>query len=150
MSDDKKSSINWGGIGKGLLAGGAIIAGIAIVCPGMLSGVVETLGKIGTAAPEVVKAEPGIVENALSGVTSAIGSGIGAVVTKIAGVALAVTGINYLMSDKTNNAEEHGQRYAEAKESFALREDMRKMQAVMVTRMQNAGQDVGAAAPARA
>ena len=153
-AEHEKSSINWGGIGKGILAGGAIIAGIAIVCPGMLTGVVEGLSKIGTAAPAAVAAEPGMVENAISGFTggiaSMIGKGITSIALKVAGVALVVTGANYLMSDKsTSNAEEHATRHAEAKESFALREDMRKMQAVMVARMQNAGQEIPAATTGR-
>ncbi len=143
----KESSINWGGLTKGLLAGGAIIAGIAIVCPGCLSGIADALSKIG--APVAGKAAPSLVENGVDYIKSGVGSMLGTVIAKVAGVALAVTGIKYLLSDKPNNAAEHATQYHEAQESFALREDMRKMQAVMASRMQAAGHEPAAGAPAR-
>lgn len=157
-----ESSINWGTVGKSLLAGGAVIAGIAIVCPGMLTGVAETLAKIGATdkgAQEIAKV--GGFEKAMvalgSGVNAvrdslvaAVGRGVGTIITKVAGLVIGYKGIQYLLSDKSDpsNAQEHAERFHEARESFALREDMRKMQAVMVARMQAAGQGVGAAGPA--
>ena len=147
MSDEHKSSINWGGLTKGLLAGGAIVAGIAICCPSMLTGAMETLSKIGTAAPEIAKADPSLVERGISGLTSAIGSGLGTLLTKIAGLAIAITGVSYLLSEKKeSNAGEHAARHHEAKESFALREEIRSMQNKMQTRMQLAGHNPAGAA----
>jgi|GEM_PF-6729796 len=132
MSDgQEKKSINWGGLIKGLAAGAAIIAGVMLVAPGLIPGIAEGLGGLFS-----------------GGASPALTEGIGLVITKVAGAAMAITGLSYLFSDKSgaDNASRHAEHHAEAKESFAIREDMRKMQAVMMARMQANGHQPAMAA----
>lgn len=143
MSDDdkgEKSSFKWGGLIKGILAGAAVLVGIELVSDGLISGLFSGVGSGGG------EAIGSFLKDSLSG--------IGDIIPKIAGVALGAVGLSYLFSDKSQaeNTERHSQQYAEAKESFAVREDMRKMQAVMMARMKASGAAVGAGAeiqPAR-
>jgi hypothetical protein len=127
MSDEQgKKSINWGGLIKGLAAGAAVVAGVMLVAPGLLPSIVEGIsGMIGSTG----------------GGASFLSSGVGEVITKVAGAAMAITGLSYLFGGKSDgdNADRHSQQYHEAKESFAIREDMRKMQAVMTARMAASG-----------
>lgn len=125
MSDEQGRKINWGGLIKGLAAGLAVVAGVMLVAPGLIPSIAEGIGGMFSSA----------------GGSTFLTEGIGAVITKVAGAAMAFTGLRYLLSDKSEseNAERHAQAYHEAKESFAIREDMRKMQAVMLARMQAAG-----------
>ncbi|NBO17926.1 MAG: hypothetical protein EBV03_01635 [Proteobacteria bacterium] len=96
-------------------------------------------------AEKIDAAKPGIVENTMGAITGGITKGIGAVIAKVVGGVIAVMGINHLINGKssTNNSQEHAERFAEQKESFAIREDIRKMQAVMMARMQAAGHEQG-------
>lgn len=131
---NKESSINWGGLAKGILAGAAVVAGVVLVAPGLLGGLVEGVQNIGTSLAGTADTEP-----------NAAAQTLGWLVKKAAGIALAVTGASYLLSGGSGgNEAEHASRHQEARESFALREDMRKMQAVMMARMQAAGQDPAA------
>jgi hypothetical protein len=154
---------NWGGLTTGLLAAGAIIGGAMLVCPGTVSDIGEKLGNIGSAPPVQ---EPGMLENAgkwLSGswagqATGAVGegaswingkvmSGIATLLIKAAGVVGIALGVNHLINGKSggDNAKAHAEQHAEQKESFAIREDIRKMQSVMKMRMQAAGHMSGQA-----
>lgn len=142
MSEHKKSSTNWNGLAKGILAGGAIIAGLVLVAPGTMTGVWESITKIGAET-----AKDGVEPEAMWGGESFIGKTVmpfltglaGSVITKIGGIALAITGLCYLTSEKkNNNAEELGARHAEAKEAYTLREDIRRTQAKMQIRMSEA------------
>ncbi|MBY0408048.1 MAG: hypothetical protein K2Q01_10175 [Rickettsiales bacterium] len=137
---ENKSSINWGGIVKTALAAGAILIGIELVSEGTIGKVVETISKIGDKAPVPKPEEAGWIARNFGGLNSAIGDGIGKVLLKIGGIAMAITGISYLLGSKGSDHEkQHAERYHEARESFALREDMRKMQTVMQMRMQAQG-----------
>lgn len=89
-------------------------------------------------------AKPNMVERGVGAVTAFIGKGIGSLIAKVAGGVIAVMGLNYLVNGKSsgdNHAQEHAERFAEQKEAFAVREDIRRMQAVMVARMQAAGHE---------
>lgn len=83
------------------------------------------------------------VGGAASSIGGGIASGIGKVLLKIGGIALAITGVTHLLSSKSNahSSEEQETNHRQAKESFALREEIREMQAVMTARMQAAGQN---------
>lgn len=136
MSEDNgKKSINWGGLVKNLAAGAAVVAGVMLVCPGLLPGIVEGVGSL-------------FKEGAMPAISPVIGDAI----RIVAGAAMSITGLSYLFSGSkdSENAERHSQHYQEAKESFAIREDMRKMQTIMMARMQASGhQPAMAAQPAR-
>lgn len=142
MSDQQqKSSINWGGLTKGLLATGAIVAGVEMVFPGMMSGMADSISKIGAEAAPTP--DPSFVEKGVGAVVGGFGKAIGTVAIKIGGIALAIMGVTHLVSHKSDrdNAAEHAQNRAERQESFALREDIRRAQATMMARMQSAGHD---------
>ena len=129
MSDDEQGgkSFNWGGLVKGILAGAAVVAGIELIAPGTVSGIISSLSTT-----------PG----STVGLKSLI-EGIGPTLRIIAGAAMSLTGLSYLLSDSSQNenAERHAQTHHEAKESFAIREDMRKMQTVMMARMKASGHE---------
>ena len=88
-------------------------------------------------------AKPNLIERGVGAITGGITNTIGNLIAKVAGGVIAVMGLNYLVNGKapSNNSGEHAERYAEQKESFAIREDIRKMQAVMMARMQAAGHE---------
>lgn len=138
-----KSSINWGGLCKGLLAGAAIVVGVEMVCPGTVSGILGSMKDMGSGIGKLFTSGGGaptgeVAKEAGNWMTS----GIGWLVTKVAGAVAVVMGANYLLSDKKESHEtQRAQQHHEARESFALREDMRKMQAVMVARMQASGHE---------
>jgi hypothetical protein len=136
--DDQGGTFNWGGLVKGILAGVAIVAGVEMIAPGTVSGIIGAFGSSGgPAAGESLK---GIIE------------GIAPVVRWIAGAAMVATGISAMLGDhSSDNADRHAQAHSEARESFAVREDMRKMQAVMMARMKAAGHEpaLAVSAPGR-
>ena len=131
MGDDQQGGkINWGGLVKNILAGAAIVVGVEMVMPG-------TFSAIASAFPSAVPSTGGTM------FSSATMEGIGLIIQKVAGAVIAGMGLSYLFSDGTQNenSDRHAERYSEAKESFALREDMRKQQAVMIARMKAAGHE---------
>ena len=132
MSDDQ--GINWGGLVKGILAGAAVVAGIALATTGSLSG-------LGNLLSGMMASTPGGGSSTLPLVIEKIGD----VLPRVIGAMIAFTGASYLFSDgssnQNENAQRHSEHYTEAKESFAAREDMRKMQAVMMARMKAAGHE---------
>ena len=135
----ENSSVNWGGLTKDILAGAAIVAGACIVFPGLAGGLVAALAAAGTA-----------LGAATSGAFAAgSGAGIGILLTKAFGVALAFMGASHF----SNKGEDNAPIFvapSESDASFAAREDMRKMQALMLMRMQAQGyQPAMATAPAR-
>ncbi len=139
------NGINWGGLIKGIVAGAAILVGVELVVPGLLAGAIAGIGGMFAASGGAAAASP-----ALTGAMS----GMGLVLTKAAGLALGGIGLSYLLSDKPSNSENggrHAQDFTEAKESFAAREDIRKMQTVMKMRMAASGHEPAAAmaAPGR-
>ena len=130
MSDDQ--GINWGGLVKGILAGAAVVAGIALATTGSLSGLGNFLSGMMAGNPGANSALPAVLEK------------IGDVLPRVIGAMIAFSGASYLFSDgssQNENAQRHSENYTEAKESFAAREDMRKMQAVMIARMKAAGHE---------
>lgn len=156
----------WGGLTNGLLAAGAIIGGAMLVCPGTMQSIGESIANIGTQAPPPPETPAGdsllqSAGNAISGAWKAVGgdvaveglgkgasavnnfvlSGISSLIVKAVGLVAIGMGVNHLVNGKPahDNAAEHAQRHAEQKESFAIREDIRKMQSVMAMRMQAAG-----------
>lgn len=140
MSDDEQGgkSFNWGGLVKGILAGVAIVAGVELILPGTVSGIIGAFGQS---------------SGGLDSFKSLV-EGLGPTVRVIAGGAMAAVGVSALFSDSSQNenAERHSLAHHEAKESFAIREDMRKMQTVMMARMKAAGHEPAmamAAQPAR-
>lgn len=130
MSDDENGgkSINWGGLVKGIIAGAAVVAGIFLIAPTTFTELFSGAGAGGTGIGESLK---GIVES------------LGPIARPLAGAAIATVGLTQLFSDGSSNenAERHSQAHHEAKESFAIREDMRKMQTVMMARMKAAGHE---------
>jgi hypothetical protein len=151
MEQDKgeKKSINWGGLAKGLIAGAAIVVGFALVCPGTTGSIIEGVKNFGQ------NVDGKGFMSALSdmfkpGESNWMSSSIGWLVTKVAGAAALIMGANYLLSDKKESHESgRAREHHEARESFALREDMRKMQAVMVARMQASGHEPAMAQQSR-
>ena len=145
MGDDSKSSVNWGQLGKNMLAGAAIVAGVMIVAPGAIPAVITALSSAATAAGAAftttgaATATAGTTTGVLAGAETWLASGIGALITKAVGIVAAVAGATYLLSDSKDTSDEGVGYRREEQESFAAREDMRKMQAVMIARMQAAG-----------
>ena len=131
MSDDGKT--NWGGLAKTILAGAAILIGVEMIAPGLISNIIPASLSTGSGSGM-------FTEEAMKG--------IGLIVQKVAGAVIAGIGLSYLFSDKSQNenAERHAEHFSEAKESFAVREDMRKMQTVMMARMKAAGHEPAMAA----
>lgn len=141
---DQSSGINWGGIVKGALAVGAVAVGVELMFPGTMKGLWENVSKLGEPAKQLAdgqKPEPSGLENFMSGVKNFLGTGIGEVILRVGGMVMAITGISYLLngSKKSDHEQERAGQYAEARESFQLREDIRKAQAVMMARMQASG-----------
>lgn len=138
MSD---SAIRWGGLIKNIAAGAAIVAGIALVAPSLIPDLIHGIGSLGSGTAGT--AAPLLSEGLLKG--------MGEVVRYALGAGLAITGLTYLFSDHNDNGERHAEAFTEARESFQIREDIRKMQAVMKIRMQAAGHEpaMAIAAPAQ-
>jgi|SRR5579884_2239971 len=133
MSHDhgqEKKSINWGGLIKGLLAGAAIVAGALMIAPAAATAITAAGTALGAGT---------IGGSTLTSLGGFMAEGLGWLITKVAGAGLAYAGISYLASDKQPETERHAEHYHEARESFAMREDMRKYQAVMMARMQANG-----------
>jgi hypothetical protein len=135
--DQKKSSINWGGLAKGLLAGAAIVAGVMIVCPQVIAPLITAVKSIVptiTAAGQTAASTPGV---AAAIEPNFFSQGIGSLIVRAAGAVMAFGGAHYLLSNKEESPHsERMQRAHEAQDSFAVREDMRRMQGLMVARMQ--------------
>jgi len=140
----KHSSINWGGLAKGILAGAAIVAGIALAFPGLATGVWQALGDLGVqlsktfASKAVEEGGKKAIEEVGKKVAtepSFLATSIVWLAQKIGGITLAVVGYKYLTSSKT----EMPHPSPEAEESFAIKEDMRKAQALMMLRMRAQG-----------
>jgi len=127
--NDQESSVNWGKLGKNLLAGAAIVVGACIVFPGLAGALLTGLGALGTS----------IGGMSIGTVSGEVTSGIGVLLTKAFGVALAAGGASYLLSDHGKHSAPSVEGPVEAPESYIAREDMRKMQAVMLARMQAQG-----------
>ena len=163
-------SINWGKLGKGVLAGAAIVAGALIVFPGLAGALVTGVAGIGgaataagasasaasaaagtTAAASTVVPLGTTVANWWAGTAVAHGlasatagatwmeAGIGALITKAIGVVAAVAGASYFLKKDDKEAAPDMGAKREEEQSFAVREDMRRMQALMVARMQATG-----------
>ncbi len=135
MSEEKKG-ISWGGLVKGLVATAAVVAGVELVFPGFVAGVIsaakdvgaaiaDKIGSVGTAAAE--KTTEAATTEAAPG---ALSKTVGWLATKIGGIVLAVTGVKYLTAEKEEAPE---------RESFAAQEDMKRMQALMMARMRAQG-----------
>lgn len=116
---------------------------------------VSEAGVTGEAAKELVtntikETAKGAAEKAApSFFEKMVGQGIGSLIVKAAGAVIAYMGISYLLNGNkdADRQKELAERHKEQHESFAIREDIRKMQAVMQTRMAAAGH--GQQAPAR-
>jgi hypothetical protein len=125
-SNEIKSGISWGGLGKDILAGAAIVTGLLIVFPGLGAGLMAAAGAAGLALGAAT-------ENVASG---GMPEGVGTLLTKAFGAALAYFGATHFMK-KGDSPELSSQQ--ESAESFTAREDIRKMQALMTARMQAQG-----------
>jgi len=115
---EKHSSINWGGLAKGILTGAAIVAGLLLLFPAIAQ-------NLATVFP---------LEGLSQGV-SAITKGMGGFFSIIAGTALVWTGYKHLSAPKTEAPHPH----PEVDESFAIKEDMRRTDALMALRMRAQG-----------
>ena len=132
MSDDN-SGVRWGALGKTILAGAAIAAGVMLVTPAgaaMLTSMGAAGGSLAASSPSLAAAATATAEF--------MSSGIGWLVTKLVGAAVLYKGAQAL-GDSDKEGPDLNARQKEAEMSFAAREDMRKMQAVMVARMKANG-----------
>jgi len=126
MSEDtegQKSSVNWGELGKNILAGAAILAGAILVFPSLVPALGGALASMGAA----------FTGSAALGTILKVGAGIG----------LAIAGATHLMADKAGSADEVLDKQAAQydQRSFAAEHDIRKMQALMIARMQAQGHE---------
>lgn len=133
-----QSKVNWGKIGGDILAGAAIAVGIIIVFPVVGEALAPALGAIGSAIGGVFTHGA-----AMSAAT------LGTIMAKTFGVALAVGGALHFAKEgekaeakeATQDANYQAQADAYDQRSFAAEQDIRKMQALMVSRMQAAGHE---------
>jgi hypothetical protein len=124
------SNISWGKV----LAGAAIVAGAIMMAPVLAPAAAAGVIAIGHAIM-------GLFAGGAAGTGSALVTALtGTVAREVAGAALLGGGIMYFSGekDRKNAAVEQNVAAAEGN-SFAMREDMRKMQALMVARAQAAG-----------
>jgi hypothetical protein len=123
-------NVNWGGLTTNILAGAAIVIGVELVFPGLSMNLFEGIKGIATSmVPSAASSEPSFFSTAM-----------GALLTKIAGVAMGIVGVSYLTADKGAAPEPHHHTH-EQRESFTARLDMQKTQAVMMARMQAQGHE---------
>ncbi|MFO0388943.1 MAG: hypothetical protein ACK502_04385 [Alphaproteobacteria bacterium] len=140
MSEDKKG-ISWGGLIKGLVATAAVVAGAELMFPGFIEGIVEKAGELKdwiagkfTATPEILgpmTAEQAAEKAAAEAASAKFADSIKSVAKFVGGAVLAVSGLKYVLSEKQEAEPEQ--------ESFAVREDMKRTQALMIARMRAQG-----------
>ncbi len=132
----EKKGIQWGGLIKGLVATAAIVGGVELLFPGFTAGVISAVKDVGTAiADKLSSIGTAAAEKTTEAATTeaapgALSKSIGWLATKIGGIVLAVSGLKYLTSEKEA---------PEERESFAEREDMKRVQALMLARMRAQG-----------
>jgi uncharacterized membrane protein YccC len=143
MSDEtgnQNSSVNWGGLGKNLLAGAAIVAGAIIVFPVLAGALAAGIAGIGTAFGAASASVTASTAIATTAAATAAPAWAGGLMTNLIGIAIAAAGAAYLFRDKSsNNAPQSAETDEYTQRSFAAEQDIRKMQAIMLARMQANG-----------
>src|SRR5258706_15591868 len=94
--EKKSGGVQWGGLIKGLMGAAAIVAGIMICCPALATSVISAIGSIGTTTATTTAGNAGV-----GWLNSQIGSGIGTLLTKAAGIAIAYFGYKAMTSDSS-------------------------------------------------
>lgn len=129
------SKIRWGAV----IAGAAIATGVALVAPVMIakfpemgSGLLDVVGKIGEKIGDLIL---GMLGKTPGGVSDATVEAV----KKLAGAGLIGGGVAYFMGGRKQPYQDPALQTAPADESFAIKEDMRKMQGLMVARAAAAG-----------
>jgi len=144
------STIKWGAI----IAGAAIVVGAVLFYPPVVEVIPKIFTSIGewiasvftnlsTAAPAVANAAAPVIEKTAEQIAAeaakseAAREAMWTMIQKVGGAALFGGGLAYFLGGKR----EHNQPVPnpEVAESFAMKEDMRKMQALMVMRTAYAG-----------
>jgi len=126
---EKSSKVAWGTI----VAGAAIVAGAVLFCPtlmdkipGIGESIVEGAKNLGSTIADAIRSLFTTTAPATPS-TPIDWAAWGATAKKVAGAALIGGGAAYLMS--SGGEDPHAHHRSEAQQSFALREDLRKMQA---------------------